>query len=496
MKRVPNHGRNAFDLSHRHLFTANFGELLPSTCIEVVPGDYLELSVSDLLRAAPMVTSPFLRAKQHLDVYYVPYNSLWSRFEEFMTGKSEPKRSVELSQGFIPHVNLYDLHRISTIDPDEDIVGLPYFNGSARILDLLGYGRQDLSGTVETHPSVNIWRLAAYNKIWYEHYRQQYYDDGTFMLSHDVSNWKLGRLNPAVLFNFDDVLSNSEVTSDIYNDGGTLALTKQGNLSRIQAMCQMRYRLWKKDLFTGVLPDTQFGSVSAVYGNAVGELVDEFYLKAENFDSQNHFLESRNNSGFVGIRPSASTDVPLSSSFTAREDESLTSDKLGLVAGGTQSKLFDILDLRKAEAVQIWREAALTAGNRIKDNLQAHYGSDADYLEQESVLLGSVSSSFNISDVNSTSQTGEELNGALGDVAGKGISTFDGNVIKFKAKHFGVVMCIFSILPEAEYQSTGIDRMNQLLEQEDYFVPEYQDLGLEPISSLDFIICLWKLRVY
>ena len=85
LKRVANPARNAFDMSHRHLITANFGELLPITFIETVPEDYIELSVADLLRAAPMVTSPFMRAKQHIDVYYVPYCDMWTNFESFMT---------------------------------------------------------------------------------------------------------------------------------------------------------------------------------------------------------------------------------------------------------------------------------------------------------------------------------------------------------------------------------------------------------------------------
>ena len=74
LKPSANLGRNAFDLSHRNVFTANFGELLPCCCIETVPSeDYIEIKPSDLVRAMPLVTSPFLRAKQHIDFWFVPY---------------------------------------------------------------------------------------------------------------------------------------------------------------------------------------------------------------------------------------------------------------------------------------------------------------------------------------------------------------------------------------------------------------------------------------
>lgn len=93
---------------------------------------------------------------------------------------------------------------------------------------------------------------------------------------------------------------------------------------------------------------------------------------------------------------------------------------------------------------------------------------------------------MNISDINATAETGASVNGVLGDVAGKGISSLDEKVFKFKAKKFGCIMVMFSLLPEAEYESVGIDRMNQLIESEDYFINEYQDLGLEAVSSLTF----------
>ena len=80
LKPSPKRGKNAFDLSHRHILGANFGELLPITTLETVPGDYFEINCADLLRAMPMVTSPFMRAKQHIDFWFVPYTDLWHQY--------------------------------------------------------------------------------------------------------------------------------------------------------------------------------------------------------------------------------------------------------------------------------------------------------------------------------------------------------------------------------------------------------------------------------
>ena len=110
LKPSPHRARNDFDLSHRHVFDANFGELLPATCIETVPGDNITLHASDLLRAIPFVSSPFLRAKQHLDVWFVPYHDLWHQFDAFITKKSEPVSAAFKKADYCPHMSQYDLY--------------------------------------------------------------------------------------------------------------------------------------------------------------------------------------------------------------------------------------------------------------------------------------------------------------------------------------------------------------------------------------------------
>lgn len=438
--------------------TANFGELIPSTCIETVPGDYIEMRVSDLLRAIPMVTSPFMRVKQHFDCWFVPYNSLWSNFESFITQKYEPKHSG-FNTGFMvaPYVNKYDLFSATNAANVYDVVGRSYSVGAHKLLNYLGYGRNDVSGSAVNHPSVNLWRLAAYNKIWYEEYRQEYYDSGIRLMTASMFQDQV--INPAVIFNFDDLTADSVSSANLQ-----LSNVVDNNsiyfYARLREMTQMRYRCWKKDLFTGIMPSNQFGSVSTVdfdslvYTNLPSN-VSNSYVNAEIFRTGENLLAIRQEGATAG------TNLVTYNSF-------------------------DILALRKSEAIQIWRERALTAGNRVSDNLRSHYGDDVAYNEHRCTFLGSVDAPLNISDVNSTAQIGTGANQGLADVAGKGLSSMDDSVFKFKSKQFGVIMVMFSLLPEAEYNADGIDRLNQLIEPEDYFIPEYQDLGLEGVSSDNF----------
>lgn len=441
-KPSPNLARNDFDLSNRYVHTANFGELRPSLCVETVPGDYIEIDAANLVRAIPFVASPFLRVKQHIDVWFVPYQDLWHNFNQFITRRSDPLSSSLKDTVYCPRFYIEDVLNAGQ-SGDTDIVGRDWRTGRDTLLEDLGYISKK-NAVIQQGPAANPWRILAYNKIWYSEYRNNYYDAGTHLLPMN--------LNASYLFNCDDVPCDSVADSDLeYNNSG-----------RLEAMFQMRYRQWKKDLFTGLLPSTQFGAVASISPTIyIGNDVQRW----KNSD-----------------------DSPLSSGVSVETHPGgylFANNQIKHDHYGTAS--FDVLALKRSEAIQKWRQIALLSGNSSRDNMVGHYGvAPSAERDHRPVYVGSWSAPLNIGDINATAETGQSTNGVLGDVAGKGISTVQGKTLKFKANDFGVLMAITSFLPEAEYNATGMDRLNQLLEPEDYFNPEYQNLGLEAVSSQTF----------
>ena len=465
LKPHPTLGRNDFDLSHRTVHTANFGELIPSLCVETVPGDKIKVRVSDLVRAQPMVTSPFLRAKQHVDVWFVPYNMMWSRFNEFISDKDEPSSSALHDRLFVPHADLSDVFSelsfwhgnnytsvhgeqhecIPTIVRNLDLLGIPgtFINEIITQSETFANCMPDLR--------FNLWRLAAFNLIWYREYRQQYYDDGKLILPNAIQGLSNGA---SYLFNFDWLQCSSEATSNLGTQSSQI----------LAAMMQPRYRCWKKDIFTGLMPSTQFGNVSVVDSSISSSYTG--LLRADGLITKD--VTTRYVASSSGGSPTNATNIPSSGG-----------------TNGDWSTQFDILSLRKSEAVQRWRENALRAGNQIEDNFEAHYGvKPKSHLQVHPQFVASFDAPLNIGDINAQAQTGESINGILGDVAGKGIMSFDGSSeFTFETTDFGVLMGIYSILPEAEYNATNLDRMNSLLERQDYFTPEYENLGLEGVAK-------------
>lgn len=458
--------RNVFDLSRRDVFGCNIGELIPCFCQEVVPGDKFKVHVADLVRVMPLVSSPFVRMKQHLDFYFVPYEQIWSNWLNFVNMKDDFYSAAQKERLFIPYVSGRALNAVADTSSNtvNDVLGRSGALSSYKLLDMLGYGSRYWNESAQqplypTNDKYNLFRIAAYNKIWYDYYRQKYYDDGTNGLTTGQ--------NAASLFNFDDLGCYDEQSADISNTVGVL-----GGQPRLNAMLQMRYRCWKKDLYTGLLPTTQQGAVSSVMSPvSVDTLTGMSAPSGKNilFGSSAGLLHR----GSVPAVPSSG--------------ESLTDVGRASLSG---TSAFDILEFRRANAVQKWRENALRAGNRVEDSQRVRFGKKPYYHnDTHPAFLGSISSSIQISDVNATSQNGTGQNQQLGDYVGKGIMSFDGNAFTFDTGDngdYGVIMGIYSVLPDSEYNARGIDYANCLLEVEDFFQPEYDKLGFAAVPNKVF----------
>ena len=83
MHRIKNKvNRNAFDLSHRHMFTAQVGELLPVFSQWCNPNETFKIGYNGKTRTAALNTDAFTRIRENIQYYFVPFQSLWKYFEQ------------------------------------------------------------------------------------------------------------------------------------------------------------------------------------------------------------------------------------------------------------------------------------------------------------------------------------------------------------------------------------------------------------------------------
>lgn len=182
---------HAFDLSERHLFTAKAGQLLPVYNKQVVPGDYFEIDPLAFIRTMPLNTAAYARMRQHIDVFFVPYVQLWHQFPQFKYQREDPVSATFQHGKVSPYMNLYDLYKNVLCDVSKlDNFGFKDILNRIRLCDLLGYGslRNSVSyddggvitvgdvASVLTDKHVTMWPWLAYQKIYNDYYRNQFFD--------------------------------------------------------------------------------------------------------------------------------------------------------------------------------------------------------------------------------------------------------------------------------------------------------------------------------
>lgn len=491
--------RNGFDNSRLHNFTAKIGELLPVLSLETVPGGHYEINVNDLMRTIPMNNAAFIRSIQHFEFYFVPYMQLWHEWDNFYTTRKNRTSSMSPYQQpyFVPQVNMARLvssiltHTYGDSSRLGDL-GERLGHGMNKIANLLGYrGAYGLSmqqSTVITALSElkpNAFRAAAYQKICYDYYRQPYYD-----LPDDATVYA---------FNLDD---SNVVSGEIRNETPT-------GVDRYPYLFQLHYRQWKKDLFTGVLPSTQFGAVSVVGTGGEGSPSQRLPLSIGLVPSDSDQIYTSKESIYkVDLPPVGASESPLvvnNQGYIQLQgnDVSLGQDEYGqhnhviekyqiaeaitpsgfVTIPASAAGSFDVLSLVRAQAIQRWREITLRSGFRATSQYEGHFGVKPIFTEKDKcVFIDSVSSPLQVNAVTNLSAQGDV---ALGDLAANGTSVVSSNKkIKFDAKDFGVIMCIYSVLPEVTYSSFNIDPMNMKSERDDFFTPEFENIGLQTVSEL------------
>ena len=136
--------RNAFDLSYSNKFTASPGMLLPCYVQEVNPNEHFVISPQSFLRTMPLNTASFVRAKQNIEFYFVPYRLLCRQFPQFVVGTEYNISSLSELNKYKNTLPTFDLSSIistltelcKTNNNDLDICGMPIWRGSVRLLDL------------------------------------------------------------------------------------------------------------------------------------------------------------------------------------------------------------------------------------------------------------------------------------------------------------------------------------------------------------------------
>ena len=321
-----------------------------------------------------------------------------------------------------------------------DEQGYSYVTGISRLLDMLEYGfsyvefdEETQSYTQKASTLVDLIDSLAKKRI-------------------NVLEWLRSEKNKCVVNPF-RLLAYQKIYSDFYKRDDYEATNplhwniddfKRGSAvmdfddnSRLLNMLRLRYRWHNKDYFTGVVPSELLGGLQGFNANSLGMFGDSMQITGDD----NKVSVSSGNVSTKGIRAMFALEKLM---------------RLTRRAGG-----FDYIS-----------------------QTLAHYGFEPPRGRGDKVeFVGGTASNINISEVLSTADTSK---GFTGQIYGRGIgSTDEHGDTEFTAKEHGILMCISSIVPDSDYSAEGLNSFNSKLQRGDYFQPEFQDLGLQPVFNYE-----------
>lgn len=511
LKELQNHPHKAgFDIGSKNLFTAKVGELLPVYWDMAIPNCDYDIDLAYFTRTRPVQSAAYTRVREYFDFYAVPCDLLWKSFDSavIQMGEVAPVQSKTLLDPLtvgtdIPWCTLYDLSwacyfsggnvalgQTVTVPSDfGNIFGYNRGDTSFKLLSYLNYGNivHSASGNIGT--SSNRWWNTSFTSSGVPNYSQKYSQNVVVSLFpllayqkiyQDFHRWSQWENADPTSYNVDyytgsgNLFGTSGITSAIL---GTNAYWKRDN------MFSLRYCNWNKDMFMGILPNSQFGDVAVVSGV---EGIDTF-VPVEVFNSINETNIA--NPPLKGTHTPVYADDAMSSSTTpSRIRVSGASGTPSSVAGsalGVRSLLggeFSILALRQAEALQKWKEITQSVDTNYRDQIKAHFGINTPAsMSHMAQYIGGIARNLDISEVvnNNLSDSGSEA-----VIYGKGVGTGTGKMRYHTGSQYCIIMCIYHAMPLLDYAISGQDPQLLCTSVEDLPIPEFDNIGMEAVPAV------------
>lgn len=511
LKELQNHPHKAgFDIGSKNIFTAKVGELLPVYWDMAIPDCDYDFDLAYFTRTRPVQTAAYTRVREYFDFYAVPCDLLWKSFDSavIQMGTIAPVQSKTLLDPLtvgadIPYCTLLDLSRAifyssgatslgSSVSVSSGFGNIFNYNRgdtSHKLLSYLNYGNFINPSASEIGTSSNRWFNTSFVSSAGSNYSQKYSRNAAVSLFpllayqkiyQDFFRWSQWENADPTSYNVDYYAGEG----NLFGSSGLSSAISSGNKYwKRDNMFSLRYCNWNKDMFMGILPNSQFGDVAVVSGV---EGINTF-VPVEVFNSINQ--SNIANPPLTGTHtPVYTNDVMTSSTTPSRIRVAGASDTPSSVAGsalGVRSLLggeFSILALRQAEALQKWKEITQSVDTNYRDQIKAHFGINTPAsMSHMAQYIGGIVRNLDISEVvnNNLSETGSEA-----VIYGKGVGTGSGKMRYHTGSQYCIIMCIYHAVPLLDYAISGQDPQLLCTSVEDLPIPEFDNIGMEAVPAI------------
>lgn len=508
---------NAFDLSHRNLFTSYLGAILPVHVMELMPGDTVQVSPNWFTRAMDLQANAYGRLIENVQTFFVPYSSLWKNIQYNMlstlqkgaSGYPESRVAETLSSVVgtstkLPRMKLGSLlnfcllieHMVERIcvafktnDPTVKLL-VPFVTYSqelrsvaiARLASYLGYGGFDLFLNNENRD--------------YEHGGQF-----TFEVEGISTTVTLYPLKSDIISLLVNNVESAGFGANVYvNPLRWFAYHfVYNNFYRNDTWQPYEATTCNLDWLNSDNPEIEVISVaktvSVYHALDAAKNIDELFTAWNNnmnnyrnymffdlresnlpMDAYNGVLPNPqygSNSSVASLSAKEYTNIPTNTPLTTHHTSD--GDKLYFsVSGDTSRAGVDIFDLRQSIAMQKFLEISQSHDSSYKEQIKAHFGVDTADDPYKAYFIGGSSSTMQVD-----TQVNANLAGDNSAVLG-GIASAQGNyTAKYKSDTYGILISLYRIIPILDYQDRGIKDQILTVDSTDLPVPEFDSIGME-----------------
>ena len=459
----PHLPRNVFDLSQNQIFSAKVGQLLPIYVDEVNPNESFKISTSSFLRTLPLNTASYARFTQRVDFFFVPFRLLCTRFfttlfgTDFSTSSHSSLTPPSFSKLRITRILLDStLVRYATGN-EYDPFGCQLFDNACKLLDLLGYGSYwyykyaNLAEPLKTDlhnasPDFLPFRLCAYQKVYEDFFRQTDYEVSS-------NNWNLDKT-------FDSTSASSLAQRDF------------------EPLLTMRYANCNRDYFSATHPT--FQGATFLVNPAVFPDDQQGYFGSGTQQVVDSFSPVTSTNGVVARTGISKASIPSTSQYDGNVK---STNMMGFAGAYQDSASTSAAAIRVAFALdKLYRSTIEAADGSYSSQVKAHFGYSMKHDPYRSIYLGGSSSPIQINEVLTTANT---TDGNTGDIYGRGLSLGNSEEINFTSNEHGFLIGIFSVVPTNLYPSLGVDYMNTAFNRTQWYQPEFDTIGYQPIAGFE-----------
>lgn len=528
--------RNAFDLTHRHMFTAQVGELLPVFSQWVNPNETFKIGYNGKTRTAALNTDAFTRIRENIQYYFVPFQSLWKYFEQQVNNMTQgdagqniskfAKSSTEASSLSInmPYISYVDLGQCLNSMYMHAKEAIAAYVAKQSVEDLSAEGFKRFCASSSAYADVFVcdgYRLCRAAKLLmalgYGNFADiVQYDIFAMALQYlksSTSGWSgLGFQASRFSLSFDNSIKNSpnlsifpllayhKICNDHYRNEKWQPfepwtcnidyLSPDANMNAMDFIQSSTFTTLMTsildlensnlpiDYFTSVLPRAQYGDESAV---PVGSNNSAAFLRV--------YSGVTSTDGALWSKDSNAAQDNLTRDNTPGAAVTIGSEKLynnNIITSGSKDHLvgfkgklttdasLKISALRSATALQKYKEIQNSNDPDFAAQVLAHFGINPKVDSRTSVFIGGDDKTLSINPQVNTNFA----NGGEPEIKAIGIGDLSAGC-KFTSTTYGMIIGIYRAIPQLDYSRIGIDRNLFKTDATDFPIPEFDSIGMQ-----------------